>query len=148
MSQKFCHNCGKKAEALWKACPYCETSFASLTERPKEHFEPEPPQRQHFQRPQQPTYNQQEPTFATINDDDGDTNYLDRISHYQPPMDALQVEISKPVKPGETFGTIATSPFVNVIDSPRTPPPSVSQEEFLRQFQNEAGGAAKRIDIN
>lgn len=137
MPTNFCHHCGKPAKSDWKACPYCETSFASLNERPKQHL---PPQ-QHK--------NNDEPTFAVVgHEDDSDTNYLDRVSHYKPSIDALQIEIQKPNFQKETFGTLATSPFVQVIDSPRTPPPQLSQEEFFKQFQNEAGGPAKRIEIN
>lgn len=140
MPTNFCHNCGKPAQADWKGCPYCQTSFASLSEKP-------PVQQQ--VKPNRPIHRPAPATVGFVNADDEDTDYLDTVAHYQPSIDALQVEIQKPrFSNAETIGQLATSPIANVSDVPRNAPPTLSPEEALRQFQQEAGGGAKRIEVN
>lgn len=141
MPNKFCHECGKPAQPTWKACPYCTTSFASLSEVPKN---------QTVARPNQPIMRPGNPTVAAVRDgEDDDTMYLDTVAHFQPNISALEVEIPKPrFSNVESLAQIATNPFSMVSDTPRIAPPTISAEEALQQFKNEAGGPTKRIEIN
>lgn len=132
MTPKFCHNCGKQAAPGWKACPFCETSFASLSEKPKVHTREE---------------QSREATVVAARrggDDDDDDNYLDHERHYQPKIEALAVEIQKPRQSNvESIKDLATNPFSNVSTEARVAPPTLSPEEAIRQFQQEAGNAPR-----
>ena len=130
MTPKFCHQCGKKAEQGWKACPHCQTSLASLDERPKQHN----------------TNRYNEPTVVEARDvDDEDYNPTDNMTHYQPRINQLEVEIDKPIQRKESIQSLANQPFYQ--DNPnekRTAPPQISPEEALKQFQQEAGSIRQK----
>jgi uncharacterized Zn finger protein (UPF0148 family) len=137
MSPKFCHNCGKPAAAGWVACPFCETSFASLSEIPKsQKISPKIPQR--------PSH--QQATVARVGaEDDEDDNYLDHQEHFIPQIEALAVEIQRPrINNIESIQQLATNPFSTVSTENRIAPPIVSAEETLKQFQQEAGNAPRQ----
>lgn len=137
MSPKFCHNCGKPASAGWKACPFCETSFASLSEVPKSQ-KIAPLQRI---QPQQPTV-----TLVGRDEDGEDDMYLDHQDHYRPQIEALAVEVTVPRDNGkDTIGNLATNPFANVSTEIRTPPQSLTAEQAIQQFAQEAGKPAERL---
>ncbi len=129
MSPKFCHNCGKPASSGWKACPFCETSFASLSEKPKQYPKA------------------QEPTIALVgrNEDGDDDDYLDHQEHFTPKIQSLAVEIERPRQSNkESIQDLATNPFSSVSTDPRIAPPSISPEEAIRQFQQEAGNVPRQ----
>ena len=128
---KFCHNCGKEAQPLWKACPYCETSFASLSSKPATHVE----------RQAAP-----EVSVAVVDRDYGDDSYIDRANSLSEILrgrriGGLAVEISKPAEIKETVGSVhaqATSATPEVIIRP-APYANVDGEAFKRDFMKEAG---------
>lgn len=132
---KFCHNCGKEAQPLWKACPYCETSFSSLTNRP-----PIAP----------PPAKQQESIttpFAFVDrDDEGGDSYIDKAQSLSDilrgkRLHALDVEIRKDQPIKETIGSVhsqATKDTPDVVVRP-TPYAGIDSEAFLKEFQKEAG---------
>jgi hypothetical protein len=124
----FCHNCGKKMESGWKACPFCSTSLASLSEQPK------------TQQQQHPSYNDQLSTVALVENGEEDSDsYIDTMAHYQARIDGLQVDIEKPRNINkDTIEALAKNQFVNVSNEKRIIPPTLSPEEAIKQFQNEA----------
>lgn len=128
MTQKFCHECGSKLLADSKFCNKCGTSLASLAEKPKQ--------------PQaiRPTH-QQATVVSVDNDKDGDgDSYIDTMANFTPQLDALDIEIQKPRNNNiDNIEALAKNQFVNVSTEQRTPPPTLSPEEALKQFAQEAG---------
>jgi hypothetical protein len=129
---KFCHNCGKEAQPAWKACPYCETSFASLSSKPPVHT------------PQQPA---PQVSVTHVDRGDDDDSYLDRATSLAEllrgarPRDILSAEIIKDRPVVETIGTVAAQPAPNVPDTFVRPAPyqNVDSQKFLEEFRKEAG---------
>lgn len=132
----YCHNCGVKQMSPANFCSSCGTSLSSLKEVPKNN----------------PVYHNKEATVAGIydEDDDGDANYLDRLQSYQPKISELSVDLGIPMagrrKLGESIGQIANSPFGETSFT-RPTPPTLSPEEALRQFQQEASNTTKKTEI-
>lgn len=126
MTPKFCHECGAKLLIDSKFCNKCGTSLASLSEKPK------PPQAINPVR---------ESTVVLVeNGEDDDDSYIDTMAHYTPNLDALDVEVQKPRNQNsDTIESLAKNAFVNVATENRIPPPTLSPEEALKQFQQEAG---------
>lgn len=131
---KFCHNCGKEAQPTWKACPHCETSFSSLTNRPASNTYSPPPQQQ------------ANPFQRAYSDDDGD-GYIDKANSLAEilrgkQVGALAVEIVKEQSVKETIGSVASQGSnikeAEVISRP-APYANIDGEAFLKEFQKEAG---------
>jgi hypothetical protein len=93
-TRNFCHNCGKPAQADWKACPFCQTSLASLSSTPP----PVPQQLPSAIRPAGFA------PFSVASDDDDPDAYIDRLTHLNIRQTALQVEIVKDRQNLETVG--------------------------------------------
>jgi hypothetical protein len=119
-------------EPIWRTCPFCSTSLASLNESPKNH-------RTH-------NNSHQEATIVAVGEDDEDSNYLDHINKFTPRIDGLLVEFQKPQ---------LKESLSNLINNPMAPPPPIipnpnvpqrSKEEILREFKQEAGTPAQRLN--
>lgn len=127
MSAIFCHNCGKKLVIGSKFCSYCGTNLASLSFTPTKS-----------------TPSQQPPMVVTATkDEDDDDDYIDKLEHLEVRIDKLDVDIVHgPSQVNETIGTLMTSAKSQTIkrEPPRTGPYSnINREEFLKNFQQEAG---------
>jgi len=124
----YCHHCGKETQLSWKACPYCTTSLTSLASTPAK------------VNVTNVNYNNR-PTVVQANgedDEDSDTNYLDRQQNYQPKITALAVEFEQ-IKPNTNkLADFVTNPFLSVDNTPRNAPP-INKEQFQKDWQNEAG---------
>jgi hypothetical protein len=114
-----------------KFCPHDGTSLQSLSSKPTPRPEPTP-------------------TFTPfqVNRANDDENYLDRIDHLDIRINHLEVEINAPKAPEpDKLGAIAmTTKNVDTFVRPQ-PFASVSDEDFLKTFQKEAGPSKGSIVI-
>jgi hypothetical protein len=127
---KFCHNCGKEAQPLWKACPYCETSFASLSSKPAALVEKQ----------------DDIATVIAVDRGYGDDSYIDRANSLSEILRGRRIrgfefEVNRPAPVKETVGSVhaqATNAPVEIFARP-APYANVDGEAFLKDFQKEAG---------
>lgn len=135
---KFCHNCGKEAQPMWKACPYCETSFASLSSKPPVHS-PQPVQHQHV-------------NIAHVDRSSDDDSYIDNASSLSEILRGqrigeLAIEIVKDRYVSETIGTLVSQGPVNQDPLVRPAPyQNVDSKKFLEEFRKEAGTRGRTPD--
>jgi hypothetical protein len=114
---------------MWKACPFCETSFASLSSKPPVHA----PQTPH------------QSSIAHVDRDADDDSYLDTAGSLSEilrgrRLAGLSVEIVKDRALVETIGNVAGQGGGNQ-DSFIRPAPyqNVDSEKFMSEFRKEAG---------
>ena len=126
---RFCPECGAKSQTGKNFCADCGQSLNSLAKS----------------KPKPSTF---EPTLVGGEDDDGDTTYLDKISHFNPKIDALEIELPKFNQQKETIASV-----VSQRGGPSYEGRGVGQyfgksKQVLKEFQQEAGSAPKGIHID
>jgi hypothetical protein len=128
----YCHNCGSKLSLASKFCGQCGTNLSSLSSTPEKKTN------NPIQRPL---------AVGVQNEEDEDSNYLDKIEHLNINLSALEVELPNMKRQKESLGSLVANPIDPRTIEQRPSMPNVTKEQVLEEFKKEAGTSAHRINI-